>query len=419
MKLPESDIEVLRRLGERKRMIAEHPVNLERKAAWYALDSGARGRPMILAEAQSIGDETAPHKTMPVLCQDPWARSLEQQMRFELYQFDVLQDDHVIEPFMPVYWKVRTSDYGVPIVVHRSDNDGHLGAASWEPPIRDLDTDFARLKSRTFSVDRAASLADRETFEAVFRDVLEVRMRGSFYWSLGLTVTAVPLIGLENLMLFMYDNPEGLHRFMAFLRDDHLAFMDWLEQQGLYTLNNLNDYIGSGSMGYTRDLPAPDHRPGSPVGPRDLWALLESQETVGVGPELFEEFIYPYQRTIAERFGKVYYGCCEPLHTRWDVVRGIPNLARVSVSPWADEEFMARALGRDFVYSRKPAPSEISSGSFDEAAIRKGLRRTLEVARESRLEILMKDVHTLNNRPERLPRWVQLAREESARAGLA
>lgn len=128
---------------------------------------------------------------------------------------------------------------------------------------------------------------------------------------------AIDLIGLENLMLAMYDNPAGLHRLMAFLRDDHLAFARWLEREGLLSLNNENDYIGSGSEGYTRDLPQPGWQPGDPVRLKDRWVLSESQETVGVGPELFEEFIFPYQLALAREFGKCYYGCCEPVNNRW------------------------------------------------------------------------------------------------------
>ena len=87
----------------------------------------------------------------------------------------------------------------------------------------------------------------------------------------------------------------------------------------------------------------------------------------------------------------------------------------MSVSPWADERFMADALDRAVVFSRKPNPTLISTARFDEAAIRADLRQTLEAARDCRLEIIMKDVHTLNNEPERLPRWVQIAREEIAK----
>jgi hypothetical protein len=235
---------------------------------------------------------------------------------------------------------------------------------------------------------------------------------------MGLTIKAIRLIGLEQLMLYMYDDPDGLHRIMAFLRDDAVAFAQWLEGEGLLTLNNENDYIGSGSEGYVPDLPVADRDPGS-VRMADLWVLLESQETVGVGPELFEAFIFPYQASIAERFGLVYYGCCEPVHNRWQVIEKLPNLRAVSVSPWADEPFLAEAMAGSYVYSRKLSPTLISTDRFDEAAIRADIRQTLDtaLARGCHVELVMKDVHTLQEQPERLARWVALAREEGARAG--
>jgi hypothetical protein len=55
----------------------------------------------------------------------------------------------------------------------------------------------------------------------------------------------------------------------------------------------------------------------------------------------------------------------------------------------------------------------ISTGSFDEDVIRKDIRYTLDVARGCHVEFLMKDVHTLAGKPERLARWVQIAREET------
>jgi hypothetical protein len=158
----------------------------------------------------------------------------------------------------------------------------------------------------------------------------------------------------------------------------------------------------------------PPRREPVPVSLADLWVLLESQETVGVGPDLFEQFVFPYQLAVAQRFGKCYYGCCEPVHNRWHILKRLPNLHRVSVSPWADEAFMAAELGTRYVFSRKPNPTLVSTRRFDEAAIRADLRRTLDLTADHgcRVEIIMKDVHTLNNEPGRLPRWVQLAREE-------
>lgn len=413
--LPRRERDVLRRLAERKLEIAHDPANVERRKAWLALDSGVGDRVMVLAEHGGIRDDKSPVAIGELECESKWARGVEAGLRSEIKHFEELHDDFVVEPVMNAWWHVKAGNYGVDAVVHDGSDGQKMGSRRWDPPIKDLDRDFALLKPRTFSVDREASLENRQMLESVFGGVLPVRMRGSFYWTMGMTIKTVELIGLESLMLSMYDNPAGLHRLMAFLRDDHLAYADWLEAEGLYTLNNENERIGSGSLGYTADLPRSKPSADGRIRKEDLWVLLESQETVGVGPELFEEFIFPYQVSIAERFGKVYYGCCEPVNTRWHVLKKMPNLARVSVSPWAGQEFMAEALGRKYVFSRKPNPSLISTGVFDEAAIRADIRHTLDAAKGCRLEIIMKDVHTLNNEPDRLERWVQIAREEMGR----
>lgn len=405
---------ILRDLARRQVEHAHSPANAARRRSWLALDAGRAERPMILCEWGIAFDEVFDASTLA--CTSEFARGLERGFRAMLYQQDTVRDDHVIEPWFNCPWKVKATNYGVESVKEYADNAGQLGARRWEAPLKDLDRDFDRLRPRTFTVDREASLAHRARLEEIFDGILPVRMRGGFWWTMGMTIVAVDLIGLENLMLAMYDQPAGLHRLMAFLRDDHLRFAEWLEQEGLLTPNNENDYIGSGSCGYTRRLPQPDWQPGTPARMRDLWVLLESQETVGVGPDLYEEFIFPCQRDIAARFGAVYYGCCEPVHTRWSVLKRLPNLRRVSVSPWCDEAFMAETLGRDYVFSRKPNPTLISTGRFDEEAIRADLRGTLRAARACNLEIIMKDVHTLARQPGRMVRWVELAREEAARA---
>ncbi len=406
------DVAILRRLAQRKLEAAHERANLERRDLWYRLDEGGGGRPMVLAEFGGVRDANRPLPDTVLACEGDWARGVERGLRAELYRVETLRDDHVVEPWLTLNWRVRTSDYGVQAVQHHAEFEGTLGARRWDPPIRDLDADFGKLHPRGATVDRQATLDAKERLENVFGGILPVRIRGGYWWTLGMTWPAIDLIGLESLMLWMFDHPEWLHRLMAFLRDDHLAYARWLEAEGLLNLNNRNDYIGSGSMGYTRSLPQPDWRDGDPVRTRDQWVLLESQETVGVGPEQFEEFIFPYQLSVAEAFGRVYYGCCEPVHSRIAVVKRLPRLARVSVSPWADETVMAAELGADAVYSRKPSPSLISTERFDEAAIRADVRQTLDIARGCRIELVMKDVHTLNNEPERLPRWVALARDE-------
>ena len=126
---------------------------------------------------------------------------------------------------------------------------------------------------------------------------------------------------------------------------------------------------------------------------------------------MFEEFVFQYQRPIAERFGACYYGCCEPVNNRWHVIKKLKNLRRVSVSPWCDEAFMAEALGRGIAFSRKPNPALVSTERWDEEAIVEDLRTTLQAAAGCSLELIMKDVHTLAGEPMRLARWVELAKQ--------
>ena len=406
------DVKVLRGLATRVKEISQDPIMEERRRLWLRHCSLRGERPMILAETGGVLDELIPMSTLK--CREDWARGIERGLLNTIFGYEQVKDDYVVEPYINYNWQLAISDFGVQSKRQTTTNDGKLASYRWEPPIKDLKGDFHKLRHRTFCVDRESTREWKATLEEVFGGILEVRRRGGFWWTVGMTWTAIDLIGLENLMLFMCDDPDGLHRLMAFLRDDHIALLDWVEKEQLLSMNNRNDYVGSGSLGYTIDLPRAHIKPGQPVRTMDLWGLSESQETVGVSPQMFAEFIFPYQLPVIERFGLAYYGCCEPVHSRWDSIRKIPNLRKVSVSPWADEKIMAEALRDEYIYCRKPNPAMISSERFDEDEIKADLRRTMRAARGCHVELVMKDVHTVANHPERMGRWVELAREAAA-----
>ena len=424
-----NDIQILRDLYKRQRDAAHDPVMDERRQLWTRHAALDRSHPMILAETSGVLDEIIPLATLR--CRAEWARQMERGLRELLFRYEHVRDDFVILPWIQYGWRVEIGDFGVETELVRGDNEGKLGSYHWEPPITDLDKDFDKLRFRSLAVDREQTAAWAAFLEEHFGDIMPVRLRANYWWTTGLTWSAINLIGLEPLMMAMYDNPAGLHRLMAFLRDECLHFLDWFEREGLLTLNNENDYVGSGSQGWTTELPPPEHLNGangfngreneksvSSVEPveksvrlQDLWGLSESQETVGVSPKMFEEFIFPYQLPVISRFGLSYYGCCEPVHTRWRIIKRIPNLRRVSISPWCDQEKMAAEMNGDYIFCRKPNPAMISTARFDEDAIREDVRTTVRIVGRAPLEVVMKDVHTLNNEPMRLGRWVELARE--------
>ena len=249
--------------------------------------------------------------------------------------------------------------------------------------------------------------------EETFGDLLHIRVNTRWLTSLGMTSTLVYLRGLQQVMCDMIDNPEIIHGLMAFISRAYIAMLDDLEDQRVLALNNDGTYVGQGGFGWTRELPQPDFE--GTVRLCDVWGNAESQETVGVSPEMFTEFVFPYQVQLLNRFGLNCYGCCEPLDTRWHVVERIPRLRRVSVSPWSNLADMAEKLGDRYIYSMKPNPADLAMLTFDEDRIRSGLRKAFQTTRDCRVEVIMKDNHTIRNDPSRVIRWVKIAREEAGR----
>ena len=130
-----------------------------------------------------------------------------------------------------------------------------------------------------------------------------------------------------------------------------------------------------------------------------------------VSPAMFQEYEVDYTRRICERFGLVYYGCCDPLDRKMKQVRMIPNVRKVSMSPWADQTRGAAEIGRDFVFSRKPNPALLAFDTFDPEDIRRDLTATIKVCEQYHcpLEIILKDLSTLRYQPERLFQWANVA----------
>jgi len=401
-----SDKEIIYSLACRTREIADLAEMEDRRQRWCDHNSLKAGRPLVLSFPEGAWVELLPADSLE--CEDELLRQWEMQLRRRIYWWENICDDYAEEPIFEIPWCIDRGNFGVEKHLKKTQE---RGSYTWDKPIKDLDADFSKLSFRKPVVDRQETQRRVELAEELFKGALDVQLRGDFGWSMGLTWPVIDLIGLEQLMLAMYDNPAGLHRLMKWMSDEHGSFLDWFEEQGLITLNNKNGYTGSGGVAYTKELPAADFQPGSPVRFKDVWGFAESQETVGVSPEMFEEFVLPYQMPLLERFGLNCYGCCEVLNLRWEHIKKVPNLRRISVSPWANMPDMAENLGRNYIYSRKQNPTPVCT-SFDEALIRKELRDTLDAAGDCVLEIIMKDTTTVSNEPKRIGRWVEIAMEE-------
>jgi len=135
-------------------------------------------------------------------------------------------------------------------------------------------------------------------------------------------------------------------------------------------------------------------------------------ELAEVSPQMHYEFVMQYEKPLLEPFGLTGYGCCEDLTLKLDFVTSIPNMRRISISPWAHVDTCADKLKGNYIFSWKPQPSHLC-GDFNPGLIETYLRHTLKVCRDNGcvLEIILKDTHTCEQKPERFDEWARIARK--------
>ena len=405
MQISESDGEVLHRLAEKVARIGASERMKEIAGAWKGVNDLKPVRPVIFCDPENGWNEIITESQMQ--CRGTLARRWEMVLRKNIFCNDEMQDDTPIEVFFDVPYTVRPDDWGLAVEFERTQVDG---AAHWNSPVKDYEKDLEKINLRLPRIDFETTNACLSETQRVLGGILDVRLKGTWWWSLGVTMPFVFLRGLEQLMFDFYDYPDRTKELLSRISSGFLRKLDWLEEEGLLSMNNDGTYIGSGGYGFTDSLPGQDHS--DAVRCRDMWGFTESQETVGVSSELYEEFIFPYEEPIMDRFGLTCYGCCEPVNSRWDVIKKHHNLRRVSCSPWADYEKMAENLGDEYIFSMKVNPADIAVARPDWDRIRSQLRRNLEITTDCVVEIIMKDNHTIGDRPENVIEWCRIAREE-------
>jgi len=401
------DRDILRRLASRVAELAARPIEQEKRDLWYRHNALEPTRPLVFCDPENGWNEIITQDGLE--CEGGLARAWEMALRKEIFWGAEMLDDRVIEPFFNVGYACTETDWGM----HQTQIGGGAGGAyTWESPLKTY-ADLDKLHFRQIIIDHAATQAVVDQANDLLGDLLTVRAKAAWWWSLGMTWHFVNIRGLEKMMFDMVDEPEGMHALMAFLRDEHLARIDFLEANDLLSLNNDGTYVGSGGFGWTRDLPQPDFAGSARA--KDMWGFCESQETIGVSPDMFEEFVFQYQLPIMERFGLNCYGCCEPVDGRWRIIKKAPRLRRVSVSAWCQLPRTAEMLGSDYIFSWKPNPADLAAPTFDSDRIRRDIRAALEITRDCRVEVVMKDNHTICNDPSRVKDWTRIVREEAER----
>ena len=407
---------ILRELAKRQAEIAALPIMDERRKRWYDLNDGKVEYPIVTMEYHGLELDVYP----PLTCENPLARGLEAQMSRQLFKYETYRDDRVIPPSVTVgipNW-IRPFDFSAESFRPKDETSTTSMAYMYTHPVNDFEADFGVFKPSKFTVDVGLKEANKNKafVEELIGDILPVRLTfPGFVFCPGHIL--IQMMSMETMYLAFMDYPDLFHKMMRQLTDDYHAFMDAIEAGGAIIPNNDQSSVLMDTYGYTHDLPGIGEL-NRPVKFSDVWSYTNFQETVSMSPTMFNEFFFGYTREIIDRTGLHSYGCCEPVHSIWELcLSKLPNLRKLSISPWCDEEYMGEVMrGKKIVYQRKPFPNFFSSAlPFDEEAFKKHMEKTVKAARGCPLEVTFRDICSVYGEPQRLTRAVELTREVFAK----
>ncbi|HEY3396292.1 MAG TPA: hypothetical protein VGM19_01420 [Armatimonadota bacterium] len=401
----QSDQNTIRQLAVEVAALAALPIQEEKKAMWRRLNGLQPVRPMVMID-QVCWPELHVDDELTLRCADPECRQYEEQLRHTLYQWRHFRVDMVVEPCVRVPKAVRNTGFGFS-AQERTLGDPASGVMSHAYQNQfQTDADLDKITLPVVTHDTAETDRRLEVAHTLFDGLLEVISYGSQPVS-SVWDPIATWMGVEQALYALIDRPDYMHELVRRIVAWWMCEQDQLEEQGLLCPHQpLIHCTGA----YTDDLPAPGFDPDHPRL-RDLWGYGLAQMLGTVSPEMYDEFEIEPCLPMYRRFGLMYYGCCDPLDRKMAQVRKLPNVRKISMSPWANEERGAAEIGGDYVFSRKPNPALLAGVEFSDDQVRQHLQASVDVCARygCPLEIILKDLSTVSREPQRLWKWAEIA----------
>ncbi len=416
--LTENDISILRELAKKYAGYAALPVQKERMRLWRRLNSGPMERPMVLVD-QLPWNELDVDGSLRCRIADPYWRQLEERLRQTIYKWEYMPADMVLNPYIALYVPAARTGWGIETKEERIEARLTESVAShrYINQFESLE-DVEKIKMPTITRDVEAEKLVREQADVIFDGIIPWKFCGALLEDCGFRLGPWDWItqwmGVTDIYVLMMDEPDLIHAIMRRMTDGILGLQRQCDEQGLF--DAVTNAVHC-SHTFCEELPRPgcdtDH-----AGSQDAWGFGLAQLMTSVSPAAFDEFEVRYMMETFEHMGAVYYGCCDRLDDRMDYVARMPNVRKVSCSPWSDREHFAEVMPDRFVMSNKPTPAVLALDSFDLEQARQDVRRTLAAARRhnKRVEMIMKDVSTLRCDPSRIWAWAKMAVEEAERS---
>ena len=415
IELEQNEVDILRSLAEEWANISSLPVHKENARLWQKLNDLDSERPMIWIN-EIPWHEMNYDNELTLRCKNNWARSQEDSMRKTIYQWKHMPGDMVINPWLDCPLAIHSTDFGIveKVDIAFTDDANDIVSRHFNIQIRDME-DLEKIQMPIVSHNEKATEIRFQIMNEVFADIIQVKKLGQTHIWFTPWDYLIRWWGIQEAMMDLIMRPDMIHAFYGRMVDAWMVELDQFVEQNLLSLDCGNTRIGSGGYGYTDEMPGSDHDP-KWVKPHNMWGCSNAQIFSEVSPEMHWEFAIEHDLKWMERWKLTYYGCCEPLAGKGHLLKRIPNLRKVSCSPWNDSGKVIAELGSDYVLSRKPIPTIFATDKFDAELARKDIREFLDATEgQCHVEFIMKDISTVKYHPDHLWEWEKICMDEVQR----
>ena len=407
------DKERLRELAKKAAEIAADPVQEQKRKMWIAMNDLQPVRPLVYARDYyyyllDYKDE------MKATIEDPFLKEIEETLLLRIYEWNHLRVDRVTEPFIecPVVFTDSGFGLGGYQPVKRSvDREYFKKAIVWEKDIKTPD-DVEKIKDPIVEYDEKTTMERLNLLKEIFHDIIPVKLFGRSNFGCMPMDDIVAWMGIDEAMIAMADEPEFMHALLDRYMGAHISRIKQYEKLGILSSNNYKD-IGNNCPGYTSQLPLPTE---SGIGAKiaDIWGDSQDQIMTSVSPAMTNEFSFEHEKVWARQFKMYSYGCCERLDNKLDLLtKAFPNLRQVSSSPYSNLDIAAEKLGSRYVINFKPNSNYLAGGRPRFDLLRDEIIHACKIAEKHNLNLVinMKTIVTLDNEPQRLWQWCDMAME--------
>jgi hypothetical protein len=408
--LDRRDTEILRGLAAELAEYAALPIHDEKARLWQQLNDLQSARPMVWIN-EIPWHEMDVDEELTLQTGDPWAQDQERDLRRTLYQWRHLPGDMILDDFLTCPLAIHSTDFGIveDVDLAITDDANDIVSREFHIQIRDFD-DLHKIRMPVVTHNEAATEFRYEAMCEVYDGIIPVRKMGQTHIWYTPWDYLVRWWGVQEAMMDLVQRPDLVHAGVERMVEAWMVELDQFDEMNLLSLDANNTRIGSGGYGYTQALPG-DAFDLQHVHPRDMWGCSNAQIFSEVSPRMRWEFAVEHDLRWLARWGLTYYGCCEPLDQSIDVIKRIPNLRKISTTPWADTARMVEQVGSDYVLSRKPNPNVFARDRWNPDLARQQLVEFLQTSRGCHRELIMKDISTVRYDPRRLWEWAAMAME--------